>query len=637
MNQSDDKPPLKAHGDGGEPPGEDAAMGQAVRWTVGALVLIVIAGTALLWVNRRADSQSSLPSASQGALSGKTASRSQLDHIPALPFVDITSQSGITFIHTNGAYGEKLLPETMGGGVAFLDFDSDGDQDLLFVNSGEWPFKSQIPNSKSPASQNASTITLYRNDTAPGGPVRFTDVTAGSGLSANLYGMGVAVGDYDNDGRVDVFITGVGGCKLFHNDGGGRFSDVTARAGVGGAAEDWGTSAAWLDYDHDGDLDLFVCHYVRWSRELDLQVDYQLAGIGRAYGPPMNFPGAFPRLYRNDGGGRFSDASASAGVQVRNPATGLPLGKSLGVAPVDFDGDGWLDLIVANDTTQNFAFHNQRNGTFKEVGALSGIAFDSFGGARGAMGIDAGRFQNEGTLGVLIGNFANEMTALYVRQANKPLFTDEAIAQGIGAATRHLLTFGVFFFDADLDGWLDLLTANGHVEPEIAKVQGDQTFLQPAQLFWNAGGAKGGGFLSVPVEKCGGDLLRPVAGRGAAYADMDNDGDLDVALTQINGPPLLLRNDQRLNHHWLRLKLEGAKANRDAIGAWVEARVGNRVIAQQVMPTRGYLSQSELPVTIGLGKTDKLDELTVIWPGGERQKVDVSNLRLKSVTAIRQP
>jgi len=619
-------------------------MGQAVRWTIGALVLIVVAGAALLWVNRRADTQGPFASASPSALSSRTASRSQLDHIPSLPFVDITSQSGVTFVHTNGAYGEKLLPETMGGGVAFLDFDSDGDQDLLFVNSGEWSWrslKSQIPNPQSQANQSlltsAPTITLYRNDTAPTGPVKFTDVTAGSGLNANLYGMGVAVGDCDNDGRVDVFITGVGGCKLFHNDGGGRFSDVTARAGVGGAAEDWGTSAAWLDHDQDGDLDLFVCHYVRWSRDLDLRVDYQLAGIGRAYGPPMNFPGAVPRLYRNDGNGRFTDVSAHAGVQVRNPATGLPLGKSLGVAPVDFDGDGWLDLIVANDTTQNFAFQNQRNGTFKEVGALSGIAFDNFGGARGAMGIDSGRFQNEGTLGVLIGNFANEMTALYVRQANKPLFTDEAITQGIGAATRHLLTFGVFFFDADLDGWLDLLTANGHVEPEIAKAQGDQAFLQPAQLFWNAGGVRGGGFLRVPAEKCGGDLLRPIAGRGAAYADVDSDGDLDVALTQINGPPLLLRNDQKLHHHWLRLKLEGVKTSRDAIGAWVEARVGNRVIAQQVMPTRGYLSQSELPVTLGLGKADNVDELTVIWPGGERQKVDVTKLRLDAINSLRQP
>lgn len=600
-------------------------MGQAVRWSVGALVLIVAAALALFWVNRRADSLQ--PGHSQGALSGSNAPARSLDDLPALPFTDITAEAGIAFVHTNGAYGEKLLPETMGGGVAFLDFDNDGDQDLLFVNSGDWPWRAG-PH---------SAIALYRNDTPPGGPVRFTDVTAGSGLRATLYGMGAATGDYDNDGRVDVFITGIGGNRLFRNEGNGRFHDVTAQAGAGGAPDAWSTSAAFFDFDNDGDLDLFVCNYVQWSRELDLRVDYRLAGIGRAYGPPMNFPGTFPYLYRNEGHGRFTDVSAAAGVQVRNRATGQPMAKSLGVAPVDVNGDGWMDVIVANDTVQNFAFSNRCDGTFQEVGALSGLAFDNFGGARGAMGIDAARFQSEDTLGVLIGNFANEMTALYVAQRRAPVFTDEAIGRGIGAATRLLLTFGVFFFDADLDGWLDLLTANGHIEDEIEKAQPGQPYRQPTQLFWNAGGArKEGAFVPVPVEKCGRDFMKPVVGRGAAYADIDGDGDLDVAVTQINGPPLLLRNDQRLGHRWLRLKLQGAAANRDAIGAWVEARVGGRVVARQVMPARGYLSQSELPVTIGLGKSDRVEDLAVIWPGGLRQKVDVAGLKPGGVNVVLQ-
>jgi enediyne biosynthesis protein E4 len=640
--KEDDKPPLKTHDDDGEPPGEDAAMGQAVRWTVGALLLIVVAGAALLWVNRRADLPRS--SHSQGTVAGRQSPGRSMVNIPELPFTDITARAGITFVHTNGALGEKLLPETMGGGVAFLDFDNDGDQDLLFVNSGNWPWRSQDSAIRNPQSaidqsllSSAATVVLYRNDTPAGGPVKFTDVTAASGLRLAAYGMGVAAGDYNNDGRVDVFLTALGGNRLFRNEGNGRFSDATATAGVGGAPEAWSTSAAFLDFDNDGDLDLFVANYIQWSRELDHQIDYRLPGIGRAYGPPMHYPGAFPYLYRNEGGGRFTDVSAAAGVQVRNHATGLPLGKSLGVAPVDVDADGWIDLIVANDTVQNFVFRNQRNGTFQETGALTGLAYDSFGGARGAMGIDAGRFHHGDTLGILIGNFANEMTALYVSQRNQPVFTDEAIARGIGAPTRSLLTFGVFFFDADLDGWLDLLTANGHIEDEIEKAQPDQRYRQPTQLFWNAGGAhREGGFVAVPPEKCGPDFSRPIVGRGAAFADVDGDGDADVVITQINGPPLLLRNDLRAGAPWVRFKLEGVKSNRDALGAWIEVRSGHRVMARQVMPARGYLSHSELPVTFGLGDAARLDEVAVVWPGGAKQRLDVAELRLNALNVVRE-
>jgi len=584
------------------------------------VVLALGTGGIVWWVNRpeasRSVQETPLTAPESAERSGK--------EIPDATFSNITSQSGITFEHENGAYGEKLLPETMGGGVAFFDFDNDGDEDLLFVNSSHWPWRR-------PSGEKAPTIALYRND----GTGRFDDVTAGCGLNVRLYGMGVATGDYDNDGLVDVLITGVGGNQLFHNLGKGKFGDVTSAAGVADSTNDWSTSAAWIDFDNDGDLDLFVSHYVRWSKEIDLEVGYKFDGVTRAYGPPMNFEGTFPSLYRNDGQGRFTDVSASSGVQVRNSSTGKPMAKSLAVAPVDADNDGWIDIVVANDTVQNFLFRNRRDGTFEEIGSRSGIAFDAYGMARGAMGIDAARFRNDDALGIAIGNFANEMNALYVSQRDALLFADEAITEGFGPASRLLLKFGLFFFDYDLDGRLDVLTANGHLEEEIQKFQQSQRYRQPAQLFWNRGASRGVGFIPVSEEKCGPDLFHPIVGRGSAFADIDGDGDLDVVMTQIAGPPLLLRNEQRLGHHWLRLKLVGTKSNRDAIGAWVKLRVGSQVLSRQVMPAKSYLSQSELPITFGLGPASRVDEVTIAWPGGGVQKL--TGLKVDTFHTIQQP
>jgi hypothetical protein len=477
-------------------------------------------------------------------------------------------------------------------------------------------------------------LVLYRNDTA-GGAVRFTDVTVGSGAEVSAYGTGIAVGDFDGDGLPDLLVTGVGGTRLFRNLGGMKFQDVTAVAGVGGAKTDWSSSAAWVDIDRDGDLDLFVATYVEWSREVDAKVGYKIDGQTRAYGPPMNFAGSLPRLYRNEGGGRFSDVSAASGVQVRNPATGVPAAKTLGVAVVDVNRDGWPDIVAANDTVQNFVFINQRNGTFRESGAESGIAFDSYGNPRGAMGVDAERFTADGRLGLFIGNFANEMTAVYVEAATStpesPQYQDEALSWGIGGASRDPLKFGVLLLDYDLDGNLDLLTVNGHLEEEISKIQHGQKYRQPAQLFWSAGDA---GFLTVGPAQAGTDLFQPIVGRGSAMADIDGDGDLDVVFTSAGGAPVLLRNDQKLGHHWLRVRLEGAGGNRQGLGAVVELRVGGRTQWRRITSTRSYLSSSETVATFGLGTATAIEALTVHWPDGT--KSEVREARPDTVQIVKQ-
>jgi hypothetical protein len=446
------------------------------------------------------------------------------------------------------------------------------------------------------------------------------------------------VGDYDGDGFVDVFVAALGRNRLLRNEarpgGGRRFADVTSRAGVGGGEQEWSSSSTFFDADNDGDLDLFVGNYVRWSREIDLEVNHTLVGIGRAYGPPFQYEGTFPYLYRNEGNGTFTDVSAESGMQVRNVATGQPVAKTLGVSPLDGDRDGYTDLVVANDTVRKFYFRNRGDGTFEEVGELYGVAYSREGQATGAMGLDVARYRDDGELGIAIANFANEMTSLYVTQGDPTLYTDEAIPEGIGAPSRRLLKFGVFFFDYDLDGRLDLLQNNGHLENEIATVDPSQEYRQAPQLFWNAGAAPRS-FVEVDSQSTGA-LAEKIVGRGSAYADIDGDGDLDVLLLQTGDAPRLLRNDQALGHHWLRVSLEGngARSNRDALGAHVELRAGGRSQERYVTPSRSYQSQSELTVTFGLGSADRVEALAVVWPDGSRQEVPVEGV--DRVVRVRQ-
>ncbi|MDH5306638.1 MAG: CRTAC1 family protein [Myxococcales bacterium] len=584
-------------------PEDDRIIGHAFRWSLAAAALVAGIAALVLFGSREQ------PEAPALVARGPIELPRQLDQsqaaLPLVPFRDVTRAAGIDFVHENGARGEKLLPETMGAGVAFLDYDADGDQDLLFVNSRRW----------SAGSAADATPALYRND----GSGRFENVTAGSGLDVSFYGQGVAVGDYDNDGAADVFVSALGSNHLFRNAG-GRFEEVTARAGVAGDARAWSTSAGFFDVDNDGDLDLFVCNYVAWSREVDLELHFTLNGVDRAYGPPKLYEGTHSYLYRNDGDGRFSDISAQAGIQIDNPATGRPMGKALALTFADADRDGDLDVFVANDTVQNFVFRNDGGGAFSELGAESGFAFDNNGAATGAMGIDAADFDNRGALAVGVGNFANETSSFYVQQNDPWQFVDVANAYGIGSPSRLKLSFGLFFFDYDLDGRLDLLQSNGHLEDGINEIQPSQTYRQAAQLFWNCGTEQRGCFAAVADERLG-DLARPIVGRGAAYGDIDGDGDLDVVLTQTGGPPLLIRNDQDLGHHWLRVRLVGRRSNRDAIGAVIELRAGGTTQRRQVMPTRSYLSQVEMPVTFGLGAAGSIEWLRVVWPDGSTQEI----------------
>jgi hypothetical protein len=505
-------------------------------------------------------------------------------------FTDVTGQAGVRFTHNSGRAGRKWLPETLGAGVAWLDADGDGWRDLLFVNGRDWAPKGR-----------RTTAALYRNDTRGG----FVDVTKGSGLDVELYGIGVAVGDYDNDGRSDVYLTALEGDRLFRNVGGGKFADVTKASGIANAS--FGTSAAWLDYDRDGRLDVFVANYVQWSAKDDLWCS--LDGATKSYCTPESYSGTSSKLFRNLGGGRFEDASRRARVDD-------PTSKSLGVAVLDYDVDGWPDLFVANDTQPNKLYRNNGDGTFAERGIGAGVAYSEDGIARGAMGVDAVDYDRSGRPHLLVGNFSNQMLGLYHNEG-RGLFVDEAPRSTVGRASLLSLAFGVFFFDYDLDGLPDILAANGHIEEEIGRVQPKVQYKQPPLLFRNLGGRR---FEHV-TPAMGAAFNRPIVARGAAHADYDHDGDLDVVLTTNHGPAYLFRNDGGNAHHWLAVRLRGARANRDGIGAVVRVTTASGVQWQMVRSGSSYASQSDLAVTFGLGRDPAVSTVEVEWPGGARERV----------------
>jgi hypothetical protein len=527
---------------------------------------------------------------------------------PGFRLVDVTAQSGIRFLHNNGAFGGKLLPETLGSGCAFLDYDRDGWQDILLVNGSDWPGHKDLPGHKRGLKPEPSTLKLYRNNRNG----TFSDVTHSAGLDVEMYGMGVAVGDYDNDGYPDILITCVGQNRLFKNSGKGTFVDVTKSSGLGGR-QAMSTSALWFDFDRDGLLDLFVCNYVKWSPEHD--VFCSLDGKHKSYCTPEAYRGETCWLFRNRGNGTFEDVTATSGIFDSSS-------KSLGVAMLDYDRDGWPDLLVTNDTQPNKLYRNQRNGTFKDAAVEAGIAFSAEGRARAGMGVDVADFDNSGYAGVAITNFDNEMTGLY-RLSDGGNYVDVAMQSGVGLASKDKLGFGCVFLDADLDGALDLAVVNGHIDDTVRNVSG-VGYAQPPQLFLN--GVKGT-FVDVAAA-IGGGFSQPKVGRGLAYGDFDRDGDLDLLVTTNKGPAFLYRNDQTAGNRSIRIYLVGTKSNRDAIGAAVKIYHGSSngsshaILSQSRLVKGGssYLSQSELPVTFGLGKRDKIDRLVIEWPSGKTEE-----------------
>jgi hypothetical protein len=516
---------------------------------------------------------------------------------PAGPieFRDVTKQAGIHFKHNSGAFGKKYLPETMGSGVCVLDYDNDGWQDILFVNSMDWP-----------GHRGASRTypALYHNNKDG----TFTDVTRDAGLAVESYGLGCAVADYDNDGFEDIYITTVGSNHLFRNLGNGKFADVTLKAGV--ADPGFSTSAVWFDYDNDGKLDLFVTHYIEWSIAKDQYCT--LDNKNKSYCTPQTYKGESSTLFHNKGDGTFENVTKRAGL--RDPTS-----KSLGVAMLDYDGDGWMDLFVANDTEPNKLYRNNHNGTFADVGVQVGVAFSESGRVRAGMGVDAGDFDGSGWQSLVIGNFTNESMSLY-RNDGSGLFVDEEISSGIRQMSLQALTFGCFFFDYDLDGRLDIFAANGHVSDDISVVQPTLKYAQPAILFHNSGNRK----FEDASAKVGPALQQPVVARGAAYLDYDNDGDLDLVITANNGLARLLRNEYTNPNDMLRVKLVGTRSNRDGIGAKVTltTNAGARLL-RMVKTGSSYASQSELPLTFGLGKQEagKTVSLEIIWPSGQKDSL----------------
>lgn len=507
-------------------------------------------------------------------------------------FVDVTAEAGINFRHVNGAEGTYHLPETLGAGGAFFDADNDGYLDVYLVNSGYWD--------KSDSA--AHTISaLYRNN----GDSTFTDITTTAGVgNRGNYGQGAACADYNNDGNVDLYLTNFGSNVLYRNNGDGTFTDVTNHARVGDPG--WSSSATFLDYNRDGHLDLFVVNYLVYSRD----VPYRPCGEGEihTYCHPSLFEGAPDRLYRNNGDGTFTDVSQEAGVA---SIGGMFHGKGLGVVSADFNNDGASDLYVANDDTRNDFFYNNGDGTFSEISLLAGCAYSFDGVAQAGMGVAADDYNNDGWLDIFVTNLSYETNALY-RNNGDGTFTDVIYEAHLGKESFHFVGFGTGFFDADNDGWLDIFIANGHIIDNIADTHDVLTYRQPDQLFRN----RGDNTFQEISENAGAYFQRAAVSRGALFGDYDNDGDVDMLVTQSNGPVTLLRNENTTQHNWIRIKTVGVISSRDGIGTRLTLTAGGRTQLQEVNPGASYLSSHDPRLHFGLGSNTSVDRLEVRWQSG---------------------
>jgi hypothetical protein len=523
--------------------------------------------------------------------------------VPAARFTDITAESGIRFVHNGGGPDS---PTTLGGAVAVLDYDCDGRPDLFFVNGTAWPWEENGPWTR------ASACALYHND----GRGHFTDVSRTAGLDLVLQGMSAAVGDYDNDGWPDIFVTGVGECRLLHNQHDGTFADVTAEAGVGGDDNAWSMGATWIDIDGDGRLDLVVAHYARWPREVGLAESFGIAAMGRSYGAPTGFMGAFPSVYRNLGHGRFALVPDSAGLRPLDAQTGLPAAKALAVAPLDVDGDGRLDLLFTYHTGENQFYLNQGDGTFRRW--------------TGGMGD-----RHEGATADLAAASSLPFAAAVSRDESLAAIAALAAADAASrdeSRARLGGRLGAALLDYDLDGRLDAFSGNGRSEPDLNKFEATRNFAATPRLLWN----RGNDWVRAPrPEAEAGAWARPVTARGVAAVDVDGDGDMDVVIVQNNGPAVVLRNDQRGNPPWLRLVLTATRTQPDAGGARVEVHTPRRVFVRTLAPAMGFMAQSEAGLTFGLGEDARVRKIVIRWPSGRRQELRPD--ALDQTLVIREP
>ncbi len=528
---------------------------------------------------------------------------------PPIPvrFVDVAAKSGIDFVHDNAASKEKFLIETMGGGAAWLDFDNDGFLDAYLVNSAATDVYKP---SKPPRGA------LYRNQ----GDGTFLNVTETAGVAAvGLFGMGVAAGDYDNDGDTDLFVAGYVRSILFRNNGDGTFEDVTAKAGVANP-DLWASSAGWFDYDNDGRLDLVIVNYLDWSPENNLFCGEQRPGY-RSYCHPNKYRGQPVTLYRNNGGGTFEDVSASSGV-------GRTPGNGLGVVCFDFDDDGWMDFFVANDSMQNFLFHNQGDGTFEEIGLPAGVAYGDNGEAEAGMGVDAADIDGDGRIDLYLTHLDFEFDRLYHNNGDG-FFEDVTFGAKLGYDSFHVSGFGAGLIDYDNDGRRDIFTVNGHVLDNIQLYHAETAYAEPKAVYRNAGGT----FENVS-EKLGPDLQRARVSRGAAFGDYDNDGDIDVLVNDSGQPAELLRNDGGDAHQWVQIHLIGTESNRDGVGARVTLTAGDLKLYDQRTGGGSYQAAHDPRLHFGLGKRSRVDSIEVRWPSGKSDRVE--NFETGQVIAIQE-